>query len=74
MNLRDAGFAWMELLFNSRARQAVYGLSLLRRTYGHILVMAALEGSRDVPRPYYQDYVDALEIISGRAEWIAKAL
>ncbi len=74
MNLRGAGLAWLVLLFDSRARDAVHGLRLLRRTHGHVLAMAALEGSRGAPRTYYQDYVDALEIIGARAEWVAKAL
>ena len=62
------------LLFSKRARRAVHGLVVLRRSYEHVLLMAALEGARDVPRPYYQDYVDALDIIGARAEWIARAL
>jgi hypothetical protein len=62
------------LLLSTRARRAVRGLVLLRRAHEHVLVMAALEGARDVHRPYYEDYVDALDIISARALWIARAL
>jgi hypothetical protein len=63
-------------LFNSRARQTVRGLALLRRTYEYVLVMAALEGAREDPGLglYYEGYVDALEIVSARALWVAKAL
>lgn len=62
------------LLFNTRARQAVHGLKMLRRVSEHVLVMAALEGARDVPRPYYEAYVDALEILGGRALLVARTL
>ena len=61
-------------LFNSRARQTVRGLATLRRTYEYVLVMAALEGVRDGRQHYYEAYVDALEIVSARAVWVAKAL
>jgi hypothetical protein len=82
MNLRQM---WMEnkplllwgvigSLFNSRARQTVRGLATLRRTYEYVLVMAALEGARDNRRPYYEAYVDALEIVSARALWVARTL
>jgi hypothetical protein len=62
------------LVFNRRVRRAVRGLEVLRRSYEHLLVTAVLEGSLEVRRSYYQDYVDALEIIGARAEWVAKAL
>jgi hypothetical protein len=61
-------------LFNSRARQTVRGLATLRRTYEYVLVMAALEGARDNHACYYEAYVDALEIVSDRALWVARAL
>jgi hypothetical protein len=61
-------------LFNSRARQTMQGLATLRRTYEYVLVMAALEGVRDGRQHYYEAYVDALEIVSARAVWVAKAL
>jgi hypothetical protein len=50
------------------------GLATLRRTYEYVLVMAALEGVRDGRQHYYEAYVDALEIVSARAVWVAKAL
>jgi hypothetical protein len=59
------------LVCDRRGRRALQGLAVLRRTYERASVMAALEGGREVRRPYYQDYVDALEIIGVRAEWIA---
>ena len=61
-------------LFNSRARQTIRGLATLRRTYEYVLVMAALEGARENHRPYYEAYVDALEIVSARALWVARTL
>jgi hypothetical protein len=39
-----------------------------------VLVMAALEGARENGERYYEAYVDALEIVSARALWVAKAL
>jgi len=39
-----------------------------------VLVMAALEGARENSERYYEAYVDALEIVSARALWVAKAL
>jgi hypothetical protein len=36
--------------------------------------MAALEGMREDPLPYYEGYMDALEILGARALWVAKAL
>jgi len=65
---------WMGWLFNSRARRTVRGMGTLRRSHEYVLVMAALEGTRDVRRPYYEAYVDALEILSARALLVAKAL
>jgi hypothetical protein len=50
------------------------GLATLRRTYEYVLVMAALEGVRDNHECYYEAYVDALEIVSARAVWVAQAL
>jgi hypothetical protein len=61
-------------LFNSRARQTVRGLAVLRRTYEYVLVTAALEGVREERRLYYEGYVDALEILGTRALWVAKTL
>jgi hypothetical protein len=49
-------------------------MGTLRRSHEYVLVMAALEGTRDVRRPYYEAYVDALEILSARALLVAKAL
>ena len=61
--------------FSSRARRAVRGIEVLRRSYEYVLVMAALEGTRDgQPRPYYEAYVDALEILGMRAMLVAKSL
>jgi hypothetical protein len=62
------------LLLNRRARQAVQGLVMLRRAHEHVLVMAALEGVREDRRPYYEGYMDALEILGARALWVARAL
>ncbi len=61
-------------LFNRRARETVRGLATLRRTYEYVLVMAALEGARESRGLYYEGYVDALEIVSARALWVAKTL
>ena len=60
------------LLFSRRARRAVHGLVMLRRAYEHVLVMAALEGVRGARSEYYEDYVDALNILGARATLIAK--
>jgi hypothetical protein len=60
------------LLFSRRARRAVHGLVMLRRAYEHVLVMAALEGVRGAQSPYYEDYVDALDVLSARAALIAR--
>ena len=46
---------------------------MLRRAYEYVLVMAALEGVRPVRRPYYEGYVDALDILGARAVLIAKS-
>jgi hypothetical protein len=62
------------LLLNRRARQTVHGLVMLRRAHEHMLVMAAMEGVRADRRPYYEGYVDALEILATRALWVARAL
>jgi hypothetical protein len=62
------------LLLNRRARQAVHGLVVLRRAYDHVLVMAALESVRGDRRPYYEGYVDALEVLRTRALWVVRAL
>jgi hypothetical protein len=62
------------LLFDNRARDTIHGLRLLRRAYEHVLVMAALEGANDLSRPYYEAYVDALEILGARALLVAKTL
>jgi hypothetical protein len=62
------------LLFNTHARTTLQGLRMLRRAHEHVLVMAALEGARDIPRPYYQAYVDALEILSNKALLVARTL
>jgi hypothetical protein len=64
----------LTLLFSRRARRAVHGLVMLRRAYEHVLVMATLEGVRPVRRPYYEDYVDALNILGARAALIARSL
>jgi hypothetical protein len=62
------------LLFDSHARDTIHGLKLLRRAYEHVLVRAALEGATDIPRPYYQAYIDALDILGARALLVAKTL
>ncbi len=64
----------MCLLFSRHARQTVYGLVVLRRTHEYVLVMAALEGTREDGGAYYEGYVDALEILGARALLLAKAL
>jgi hypothetical protein len=46
---------------------------MLRRAYEHVLVMASLESVREDRRPYYEGYVDALEILGTRALWVARA-
>jgi hypothetical protein len=52
----------------------VQGLVMLRRAYEHVLVMAALEGVRGARSPYYEDYVDALNILGARSALIARSL
>ncbi len=79
MNLYGAGqrLAWavVNWQFSCRARRAVRGIEVLRRSYEYVLVMAALEGSRDgQQRMYYEAYVDALEILGMRAVMVAKSL
>jgi hypothetical protein len=66
--------ALVDLLFSRRVRQGVEGLVMLRRVYEYVFVMAALEGAREVRRPCYEGYVDALEIVGARALLIAKSL
>ena len=61
-------------LLSSRARETVRALRILRRAYEHVLLMATLEGARDVPRFYYQGYLDALELLGARAVLVARAL
>jgi hypothetical protein len=48
-------------------------LVTLQRAYEHVMVMAALEGVREDRRPYYEGYVDALEVLSMRALWVARS-
>lgn len=67
-------FQLARLLLSRRARQAVHGVVVLRRAHDHVLLMAALEGMREDPLPYYEGYMDALEILGARALWVAKAL
>jgi hypothetical protein len=64
----------LTFLFSRRARHALHGLLMLRRAYEHVLVTATLEGVRAERRPYYEDYVDALNILSARATLIARNL
>jgi hypothetical protein len=66
--------AWPALVFSRRARRAVRGLAMVRRAYEHVLVMAAVEGSRPAHEAYYQGYVDALEILVARAALVASTL
>ena len=62
-------------LLSRRARRAMRGIAVLRRSYEHVLVTAALEGARDGQQePYYEAYVDALEILGARALLVAKTL
>jgi hypothetical protein len=60
------------LLFSRRTRRAVNGLVMLRRAHEHVLVTAALEGVRGARSAYYEDYVDALNILGARAAMIAR--
>jgi hypothetical protein len=52
----------------------VHGLVMLRRAHEHVLVMAALEGVRGARSEYYEDYVDALNILGARSAMIARSL
>jgi hypothetical protein len=65
---------WPTLLFDRRSRQAVYGLVMLRRAFEHVLVTAVIEGVLPTPRPYYDGYVDALNILGAKAALIARTL
>ncbi len=65
---------WLTLLCSRRARRALRGLIVLRRAYEHVLVMATLEGVRTVRRPYYEGYVDALNVLVAKAASIARLL
>ena len=67
-------FGLVALVFSRRARRAVRGVGLLRRSHEHLVLMAVLEGSRAVPGPYYEAYLDALEILGARALLVAKTL
>jgi hypothetical protein len=74
---RAGPIGWRELarlLFSGRARRALGGLMMLRRAYDHVFVMATLEGVRPIRRPYYEAYVDALNILAAKATLIAKVL
>jgi hypothetical protein len=62
------------LLLSRRARGALCGLIMLRRVYGYVLLMATVESEQPVRRPYYQGYVDALNILAAKASLIAKTL
>jgi hypothetical protein len=62
------------LLVSGRSRQALRGLMMLRRAYDHVFVMATVEGVRPIRRPYYEAYVDALNILAAKATLIARAL
>jgi hypothetical protein len=59
------------LLFSRRARRAVHGRLRLRRAYEYVLVMAVMEGTRPT-RPYYEGYVDALNLLGAKAASIAR--
>jgi hypothetical protein len=60
----------VQWLLCSRARRAVRAIEKLRRSYEYVLVMAAAE---DALNPHYEAYVDALEILGGRAMWVANS-
>jgi hypothetical protein len=64
----------LSLMFSRRAREAVRGVGLLRRSHEHLVLMAVLEGSKAIPGPYYEAYLDALEILGARALLVAKTL
>ena len=59
------------LLFSRRARRTVHGRVRLRRAYEYVLVMAVMEGTRPT-RPYYEGYVDALNLLGAKAASIAR--
>ena len=65
---------WPVWLLDRQAQQAVEGMALLRRAYEHVLVQAVLEGARPLRRDDYEGYVDALRLLSGKAEFIARKL
>lgn len=65
---------WPVWLLDRQAQQAVEGLAVLRRAYEHVLVLAVLEGARPLRRDDYEGYVDALLVLSGKAELIARKL
>ncbi len=62
------------LVCSRRCRQAVRGLMRLRRAYEYVALQAACEGAREVQGSDYQAYVDALAVLSSRAQWVAQAL
>ena len=62
------------LVCSRRSRRAVRGLMRLRRAYEYVALRAACEGSREVQGADYQAYVDALAVLSSRAQWVAQAL
>lgn len=63
--------AW---LCSRRARRAARGMVILRRAYEYVLVMAVMEGAMPVRRPYYEGYVDALNLLGAKAALIARTL
>jgi hypothetical protein len=65
---------WPVWLLDRQVQQAVEGLALLRRAYEHVLVLAVLEGAQAVRRDDYEGYVDALRLLSSKAEFIARKL
>ena len=62
------------LLCSRQARRAARGIVILRRAYEHVLVLAVMEGARPVRRPYYDAYVDALNVLGAKAALIARTL
>lgn len=62
------------LLCSRRCRRTVRGLMRLRRTYEYVALRAVCEGSGAVQGADYQAYVDALELLSSRAQWVAQGL
>jgi hypothetical protein len=65
---------WPVWLLDRQVQQAVEGLALLRRAYEHVLVLAVLEGAQAVRRDDYEGDVDALRLLSSKAEFIARKL